>query len=295
MASDDDAVNFFNSIIVEATLSPVEGMASKDFKEDTSKYSGQAGSVINSATDEDEKGVLDHASRSGKYDVWIPDDQKRFRNTRFYDFVQKCIVDDVVTIMSPSSARIKATILAMSRTKTVENTMHPARFMRRRDDGSWTVLDDQESVESVLCFIVDALTCKVTVSSVTPAGDLRSLISLNGIADLSQFQESSTTPVQEPTVCFGVDALGCMPIVLTFAFAGDLSKSVVPSVGIADLSQFRAFSKPSTAPVRVPTEFDVLSGVGGTTYRHPGNATSSLNSLPRLDKPLLSRQLVAAI
>ena len=253
VASDDDAVNFVNAIIVEAMLSPVEGMASKDIKEDTSKYSGKAGSVTNSATDEDEKGVLDHASRPDEYDVWIPDDQKRFGNTRFYDFVRKCIDDEVVTITSPSSARVKATILAMGRTKTVENSTHPARFMRRRDDGSWTVLDDQESAEFVLCFVVDTLISKRTVSTFAPAGDLKSLI---------------------------------------------------PSIGMADLSQFQDFSKPSTTPVQEPTEFDVLFGRGGMTNSHTGNKRfRDIISLhrpdyvraPKIQKPFVAKRIVAAI
>lgn len=242
VASDDDASCFVKSMLVEAIRSPVEEL----------EEAGEAESGSKADAKIEQKPQLD-TNRPGDYDVVIPVDQRSYGNMRFHDFVKKYIDDGVVTIMAPPSARVKATILALRQTKNAANGAQQARFMRRIDHGGWTVLDDKESAEFVLGYVIDTLLSKSSVA--------------------------------------------------TFATADDL-KSLIPSIGIADLSQFQDFSQPSTTPVAEPTEFDVLFGRGGMTNSHAGNKRfRDIISLHRpdyvraakIEKPNVARRIVAAI
>lgn len=242
VASDDDATCFVKSMLVEVIRSPIEDLDAV----------GEAEIDCKADSKIDEKPEFD-SSRPGDYDVEIPVDQQSYGNMRFHDFIKKYIDDGVVTIMAPPLSRVKAAILALRGTKHVSNRAHQARFMRRIDHGGWTVLDDKESAEFVLGYVVDTLLSKSSLA--------------------------------------------------TFATADDL-KSLIPSIGIADLSQFQNFSQPSTSPVAEPNEFDVLFGRGGMTNSHAGNKRfRDIISLHRPDyvraakiqKPNVARRIVAAI
>mmetsp|Transcript_4160 Transcript_4160/g.5967 ORF Transcript_4160/g.5967 Transcript_4160/m.5967 type:complete len:801 (+) Transcript_4160:100-2502(+) len=81
-------------------------------------------------------------------------------------------------------------------------------------------------------------------------------------------------------------------------------KSLIPTIGTAEISQFVDYSKPSTSPIATPIESDVLFGRGGMTNNHAGNKRfRDVISLHRpdyvraikIEKPNVARRIVAAI
>mmetsp|Transcript_26945 Transcript_26945/g.44879 ORF Transcript_26945/g.44879 Transcript_26945/m.44879 type:complete len:690 (+) Transcript_26945:131-2200(+) len=92
---------------------------------------------------------------------------------------------------------------------------------------------------------------------------------------------------------------------LPAAFAGAMDlKTLIPSIGTAEISQFTDFSKPGTSPITETHEYDVLFGRGGMTNNHAGNKRfRDVISLHRpdyvraikIEKPNVARRIVAAI
>jgi hypothetical protein len=266
IASDEEAFNFVKTMLKEEMKTVIEELQDQEGEvevtiENGVHENGEAARAKIAGT-EGKANLTDSGSGSGDldkgepgdYDVKIATDKNHSGNIRFQKFVKKYTSDDKVTIMAPHSSRVKATRRILRRTKELANETWKARFMRQEKNGSWSVLDDKEAAEFIICCIFDALL---------------------------QSSSSSSPP----------------------ASSEDL-KSLIPSIGSAELSQFLDFSKPSTTPVEEPTEFDVLFGRGGMTNSHVGNKRfRDIISLHRpdyvravkIEKPNVARRIVAAI
>lgn len=259
IASDDEVLNFVKAMLKEEMKTAIEKLNDEEGKAEDTEMNGlhekavvdtfQSVAVAGNATLK-ENGELDD-SGPGQFDVKIPVDENHSGNIRFQKIFNKYTMDDKLTIMAPHSSRVKMTLLILRGIKNVTNETCKARFMRQHENGSWSVLDDNEVAEFIICCIFDALLSRL--SFFLPRVDL---------------------------------------------------KSLVPSLGCTELSQFLDFSMPSTIPVEEPTEFDVLFGRGGMTNSHIGNKRfRDIISLHRpdyvravkIEKPNVARRIVAAI
>lgn len=253
IASDDEVLDFVKEMLKAEMKTAIEELKDPEGEVEETEKNGvheKAEVDTNESVDTEENGEV-HESRPGQFDIKVPVDEHHSGNIRFQKIFEKYTVDDKLTIMAPHSSRVKATRLILRRTIDVADETCKARFMQQQENGSWSVLDDKEVAEYVMCCIFDALLSRL--SSFPPSEELKSLI---------------------------------------------------PSLGSAELSQFLDFSMPSTIPVEEPTDFDVLFGRGGMTNSHIGNKRfRDIISLHRpdyvraikIEKPNVARRIVAAI
>ena len=266
IATEDDAIDFVKNMLKEEMNKPAQQLQleeeedeqdEEEPKENGVKENGEPRKKRANNGDKESSAMESEAnsSKPGDYDVKIAANQVQHNgngNMRLQLFLDKYTADDNVTIMTPHLSRVKAALLTLRRIKSVSNASFKARFVLLKDQDSFTVLDDKDSAEFVLCRV---------------------------------FDELLPNPVS------------------SFANYVDL-KSLIPSIGTAEISQFMDFFKPGTTPIQDPTEFDVLFGRGGMTNSHPGNKRfRDVISLHRpdyvraikIEKPNVARRIVAAI